>query len=128
MKRYIKLQGERIIDVRPLEEINLFKKEELIEQFKKEFVELETPDVTDLELLAKYIYKNKKFVATDIFLKEEETKNELSEIEYWFAKNDWIPNKIIVGEWETTDPRWTTYLEERAAKRVRRDELLALLG
>jgi len=46
----------------------------------------------------------------------------------WFVENDWIPNKILVGEWETTDPRWTTYLEERAVKRARRDEILALLG
>lgn len=128
MKRYIKLQGERIVDVRPIEEINLFKDETLLEEFKNNFLELETPDVNNIELMLKYIYKNGEFIETTVFIERQQRAQELLEIEEWFVENDWIPNKILVGEWETTDPRWTTYLEERAVKRTRRDELLALLG
>ena len=128
MKRYIKLQGERIVEVRPIEEVNLFTDETLLEEFKNNYLELETPDVNDIDLMVKYIYRNGSFVETNAFIEREERVTELSEIQTWFDKNDWIPNKIIVGEWETTDPRWTTYLEERAVKRTRRDELLALLG
>ena len=128
MKRYIKLQGERIVDVRPIEEISLFKDETLLEEFKNNFLELETPDVNNIELMVKYIYKNGEFIETTVFIERQQRAQELLEIEQWFVENDWIPNKILVGEWETTDPRWTTYLEERAVKRARRDEILALLG
>jgi len=41
----------------------------------------------------------------------------------WFSANDWKVNKVFIGEWETTDERWTTYLEERAVKRARYDEI-----
>lgn len=128
MKRYIKLQGERIVEVRPIEEINLFTDETLLEEFKNNFLELETPDVNDIDLMVKYIYRNGSFVETNAFIEREERLSELLDIQTWFDKNDWIPNKILVGEWETTDPRWTTYLQQRALKRARRDELLALLG
>lgn len=53
---------------------------------------------------------------------------ELKEIKEWFLSTDWIPNKIITGEWEETDPRWIDYLSERADKRERQDELTFLLG
>jgi hypothetical protein len=39
------------------------------------------------------------------------------------ADNDWKVNKIIVGEWETTDPRWLDYLKQRQIKRARLDEI-----
>jgi hypothetical protein len=48
---------------------------------------------------------------------------ELKEIKEWFLSTDWIPNKIITGEWTNNDKRWTTYLKERTAKRKRQDEL-----
>ena len=53
---------------------------------------------------------------------------ELTEIYQWFVENDYIPNKIITGEWTETDKRWTDYLKERTAKRKRQDEIKALLG
>mgnify|MGYP007062107537 CR=1 FL=1 len=55
-------------------------------------------------------------------------ENELVNIKHWFNQNDWRINKIALGEWETTDSRWTTYLSERKTKRTRQDELKALLG
>lgn len=54
--------------------------------------------------------------------------HELKEIRDWFTSTDYIPNKVIVGEWERTDERFVKYCEDRAAKRARQDELNALLG
>jgi hypothetical protein len=59
---------------------------------------------------------------------DEKLQLELQEIRRWLKNNDWIPNKIITGEWEETDPRWIDYLSERADKRERQDELTFLLG
>ena len=50
-------------------------------------------------------------------------KEELYEIQKWFSDNDWIVNKIVVGEWTTNDERWLNYLAERQVKRKRQDEL-----
>lgn len=55
-------------------------------------------------------------------------KEEKEKILNWLKENDWIPNKIVVGEWNTDDTRWTTYLEERTVKRNRLDELEVLLN
>lgn len=46
----------------------------------------------------------------------------------WLKANDWKPNKVVTGEWETTDERWLAYLEERKAKRNRLDEITAELA
>jgi hypothetical protein len=54
-------------------------------------------------------------------------ENELVNIKHWFNQNDWRINKIALGEWETTDSRWTTYLEERKIKRARQDEIENLI-
>ena len=53
---------------------------------------------------------------------------EKAHIEMWLKRTDWIPNKIITGEWETTDSRWTSYVEERKVKRARLDEVKQELG
>ena len=55
-------------------------------------------------------------------------KEELWEIQKWFSDNDWIVNKIVVGEWATDDERWLNYLAERKAKRARQDELLLIIN
>ena len=47
----------------------------------------------------------------------------LKEIDAWLKANDWKLNKVYLGEWETTDPRWTEYLETRAALRAEHEEL-----
>lgn len=56
-----------------------------------------------------------------------EYQNELEEIKQWFIDNDWKVNKIVIGEWQTTDQRWLEYLREREIKRTRQDELNELL-
>lgn len=53
---------------------------------------------------------------------------ELGEIKEWFSATDYIPNKVMVGEWEDTDPRWLAYKEERTRKRARQDEILKEMG
>ena len=52
---------------------------------------------------------------------------ELMFIRNWLKENDWIPNKIVTGEWSQDDKRWKDYLKERTIKRARQDELLQLL-
>ena len=52
---------------------------------------------------------------------------ELGEIQKWFAETDYIPNKVVVGEWEETDERWISYKQERAKKRARQDEIMKQL-
>ena len=53
---------------------------------------------------------------------------ELGEIQKWFSETDYIPNKVVVGEWPETDERWIAYKEERARKRARQDEILKEMG
>lgn len=55
-------------------------------------------------------------------------KEELWEIQKWFSDNDWVVNKIVVGEWTTDDERWINYLAERKEKRKRQDELLLIVN
>jgi hypothetical protein len=48
---------------------------------------------------------------------------ELESIQNWFRQTDWIPNKILTGEWQDTDLRWIEYKKERSIKRARQDEI-----
>lgn len=142
MEKYIKLDGERIVEVRPLlkanepidptlppNEIEYQVNPELLERFEKEFTRANVPDgVTDIELLTGYLYRNKKFVKTTIFKEQFELGVELDEIRNWLAQNDWKVNKVFIGEWADTDPRWIEYKEQRAIKRARLDELTTLIG
>ena len=64
---------------------------------------------------------------TDKELQIKSANQELNNIKAWFIENDWKVNKIVIGEWQTTDSRWLEYLEERAIKRARQDELIELL-
>lgn len=50
-------------------------------------------------------------------------RKRIAEIEAWLRANDWKFNKIFLGEWEQTDPRWLEYLELRKQYRAERDEL-----
>jgi hypothetical protein len=49
----------------------------------------------------------------------------LAEINAWLKANDWKVNKVFLGEWEITDPRWVEYLNKRAAMRKEYDELIS---
>lgn len=52
----------------------------------------------------------------------------LAEISKWLADNDWKVNKIVIGEWEDTDPRWIDYLTQRKAMREEQDLLNGIGG
>lgn len=54
-------------------------------------------------------------------------KREIKEIDKWLADNDWKVNKIILKEWEETDPRWLDYVSKREIYRKRRDEAIKRL-
>lgn len=47
----------------------------------------------------------------------------LREIDRWLTANDWKINKVFLGEWAEDDPRWTEYLETRAALRAEHEKL-----
>lgn len=49
-------------------------------------------------------------------------------IKNWLKENDWKVNKITLGEWADTDPRWLEYKEQRAIKRARLDAIKQALG
>lgn len=49
----------------------------------------------------------------------------LAEIDAWLKANDWKVNKVFLGEWKETDPRWVEYLNKRAAMRKEHDELIS---
>ena len=54
--------------------------------------------------------------------------HELKEIREWFTSTDYIPNKVVVGEWTPEDPRFVEYCEKRKAMRTRQDEIKNALG
>lgn len=54
--------------------------------------------------------------------------HELKEIREWFAFTDYIPNKVIVGEWAPEDPRFVEYCKKRKDMRARQDEIKNALG
>ena len=73
-------------------------------------------------------WKNKLFTVDEERRQKSLYKQELNEIKQWFINNDWKVNKIVIGEWETSDERWTSYLAERTIKRNRQDEIHNLLN
>lgn len=46
----------------------------------------------------------------------------------WLADHDYIINKIVLGEWSETDPRFITYKEERQQVREKLDEIETLIN
>lgn len=58
----------------------------------------------------------------------EQLNDELISITQWYKDHDYYPNKIITGEWLSTDQRWIDYLAERLVKRARYDEICELLN
>lgn len=78
-----------------------------------------------------YAVENGKFVIKQRTITDEEKARDaeavrqkrLAEIDKWFNDNDWIINKVFLGEWETTDPRWIEYLKKRAEIRAEHERL-----
>ena len=52
---------------------------------------------------------------------------EREDILRWLSENDYIINKVFLGEWSETDPRFVSYKSQRQLKRERLDEIDAIL-
>lgn len=55
---------------------------------------------------------------------EFDRQKRLAEIDRWFKDNDWIINKLYLGEWKVTDTRWIEYLKKRAEIRAEHERLV----
>lgn len=74
----------------------------------------------------KFVVKRREPTEAELVRDAQEAKvKRLAEIDKWFKDNDWKFNKVYLGEWETTDPRWIEYLNKRAAMRKEYDELIS---
>jgi len=115
MKKFIKIDGKKILEIRP-------------EMFEGA-IEIEIPDtMKDLDVLRKHHYQNGQLVKTDEIINKANLQEEYFDILAWLSQNDWKVNKVVLGEWEPTDPRWTEYKEQRAVKRARLDKIREALG
>lgn len=142
MIKYIKVNGKKIVEIRPLlpanipvdpsvppNEMEYMVDKELEAKFDKEFLRVDIPDgLKDMEVMQGYYYQNGKLVKTTEILDRKKIADEYNSIHMWLEENDWKVNKIALGEWETTDQRSVDYLKERKAKRLRLDEIRKSLG
>lgn len=79
-----------------------------------------------------YVVENGKFVIKQRTITDEEKARDvefdrqkrLAEIDKWFKDNDWIINKLYLGEWKVTDTRWIEYLKKRAEIRAEHERLV----
>jgi hypothetical protein len=96
--------------------------------FLPDMVEIEVSEeelnYLEKNILAAY-YENGKVVYKGLeqIKQRQANEKEKADILQWLADNDWKINKVVVGEWEVTDLRWTNYIKERQEKRKRLDEL-----
>ena len=142
MIKYIKVNGKKIVEVRPLLKANIpvdttvppnemeyTVDKELEAKFDKEFLRVDIPDgLKDIEVMQNYYYQNGKLVKTTEILERKKIQDEYNAIHIWLEENDWKVNKIALGEWESTDSRCVNYLKERKTKRLRLDEIRNILG
>lgn len=142
MEKYIKVENKRIVSIQPLlkatipvdptvppEQMEYKVDEELQKKIDQEYIKVNTPEgIEDIVLMDKYYYENGKFIKTDNIINKRNLSEEYYEITSWLKENDWKFNKVFIGEWEDTDPRWVEYKEQRAIKRARLDEIKVLLG
>lgn len=123
MKVYIKLDKNNFIQSLTFSQVT------------DEWIEAEC-NAEVLNRLECYRYENGNFIFDDSRIDYElihsqklkaDLQQELKEIHQWLDDNDWIVNKVFLGEWEKDDDRFLNYKKERAIKRARRDEILAIL-
>jgi len=115
MKKFIKIDGKKILEIRP-------------EMFEGA-IEIEVPDtIKDLDVMRLHHYQNGQLVKTDEIINKANLQEEYFDILAWLSQNDWKVNKVVLSEWEATDPRWVEYKEQRAVKRARLDKIREALG
>jgi hypothetical protein len=120
------VKGERILSTENWEERNTT----YTKEYDKEGNEVLIATTISIEQYAKengFKIVNEK--PSTLLSKEEKVayENELQQIKKWFLENDYKVNKVVIGEWEATDPRWVEYLNERKTKRNRLDDLNKVL-
>lgn len=79
-----------------------------------------------------YAVEDGKFVIKQRTITDEEKARDvelnkqkrLAEIDKWFKDNDWIINKLYLGEWKVNDTRWIEYLKKRAEIRAEHERLV----
>jgi hypothetical protein len=72
----------------------------------------------------KYTVAHREPTPEELMQDAQESKAQrLKEIDTWLKANDWKVNKVFLGEWAEDDPRWTEYLETRAALRAEHEIL-----
>lgn len=79
-----------------------------------------------------YAVEDGKFVIKQRTITDEEKARDaeaakqkrLAEIDKWFKDNDWIVNKVFLGEWQVNDARWIEYLKKRAEIRAEHERLV----
>lgn len=78
-----------------------------------------------------YQYINGQFVFNDSYatkqIEIESAKIELAEIKKWFDDTDYIPLKVIRGNWSANDTRYIEYCAEYNHKKARKDTLELIL-
>ena len=137
MEKYIKVENKRIVGIQPLlkatipvdptvppEQMEYKVDEELQKKIDQEYIKVNTPEgIEDVVLMDKYYYENGKFIKTDNIINKRNLSEEYYEITSWLRENDWKVNKVVLSEWEATDPRWVEHKEQRAVKRARLDKI-----
>ena len=78
MFRYIKVAGERILEIYSTEPKNI-----------SEYIEIDVDDsIQDIEVLMFYIYEDGQIHKTDKYVQRKKHKVELKEIQIWLSNND----------------------------------------
>ena len=99
-----------------------------------ESLEVDVPEELGQEVLANgdcYKYIDNKFVLDDSRQQAALAKalliQEAKAIQQWLKNHDYYINKVFLGEWEETDPRYVSYLTNRAIKLARYNEIEGIL-
>ena len=87
-----------------------------------------TDNLTDIDILANHIYNSGKLEKSQGLINKANLQEEYFEIVAWLNQNDWKINKVFLGEWAETDPRFVEYKKERKTRRERFDAIKKALG
>ena len=116
--KYIKVEGETILECMSDTPENI-----------SDYIQIQIEEnISDIEVLIKYHYINGELKETTKYFDRKALLIELKTVQAWLKSNDWVPNKVVTGEWSVEDPRWIQYLSNRNQKRNRQDEITVLLS
>lgn len=121
------VKGNRVLSTENWEERNTVIKKQINEKGELEEIK-QTRTVEEFAKQHGWTIVEKKPEALTLKEQKLSLENEKEEILSWFRGNDWKFNKVFIGEWAETDPRWLEYKEQRAVKRARLDKIKEALG